>query len=185
MLPYVLTSIGMFLRKWYVNVKSSKDGGVTLFTVIGVILTVIGVLMTISRQGGKYADKKRLGIALGIHGAIWLAGLLFFGAVSWILNKIVYLIAAIIGLVIAYFWFSSLNEGGSPKEVRQDGDGKKGIDALPNLMYSDGNVRWTLERREADFAIYRNDNGGTITIRNADVSGGQILSDAGHFQTYR
>ena len=143
------------------------------------------MLMTISRQGGKYADKKRLGIALGIHGAIWLAGLLFFGAVSWILNKIVYLIAAIIGLVIAYFWFSSLNEGGSPKEVRQDGDGKKGIDALPNLMYSDGNVRWTLERREADFAIYRNDNGGTITIRNADVSGGQILSDAGHFQTYR
>ena len=89
MLPYVLTSIGMFLRQWYVNVISSKDGGVTLFTVIGVILTVIGVLMTISRQGGKYADKKRLGIALGIHGAIWLAGLLFFGAVSWILNKIV------------------------------------------------------------------------------------------------
>ena len=95
------------------------------------------------------------------------------------------LVDPIIGLVIAYFWFSSLNEGGSPKEVRQDGDGKKGIDALPNLMYSDGNVRWTLERREADFAIYRNDNGGTITIRNADVSGGQILSDAGHFQTYR
>ena len=61
MLPYVLTSIGMFLRQWYVNVINSEDGGVTLFTVIGVILTVIGVRIK-SASASPWASTEQSGL---------------------------------------------------------------------------------------------------------------------------
>ncbi len=184
MIPYVFTFVGMFLRQWYVNVINPSDGGAVFLTVAGVLLTVIGLWKTYKIQGGKYADKKRLGIAMGIHGAIWLAGLLLFGVVSWILGKIVYLIALAVGLVIAYFWFQSLNGGGSDTAYSSGNDEREGLDALPNLMY-DGYRRWQLEHKGRDYAVYHDDDGNTITIRQASVCGGTITTDAGTFQSYQ
>ena len=38
---------------------------------------------------------------MGVHGEIWLAGLLLIGVVSWSLGKIVYLIAIVMGVASA------------------------------------------------------------------------------------
>ncbi|MBS6397875.1 MAG: hypothetical protein KH452_12135 [Clostridiales bacterium] len=186
MMPYILTFIGMFLRQWYINIITPEGGAVTFLTVVAVILTALGLWKTYRCQGGRYADRKSLGIAFGIHGVIWLAGLLFFGAVSWILDKIIYLIALIIGLVIAYTWFHSLSGGSS--RAGSGSDGMQGetddLNALPNIMY-DGYQRWQLQARNNDHVVYHNDEGGTIIIRQASITGGSIQTDVGFFQTYR
>lgn len=184
MMPYVFTFIGMFLRQWYVNVINPSDGGAVFLTAVGALLTAIGLWKTYKIQGGKYADRKRLGIAMGVHGAIWLAGLLLFGVVSWILGKIVYLIALVIGLAIAYFWFRSLDGSSSDTTHSQESDEKEGLDALPNLMY-DGYKRWQLEYRCRDHAVYHDDDGNKITIRQTSVCRGNIQTDAGFFQSYQ
>ena len=189
MLPYILTFIGMFLRQWYVNVITPEGGAAVFLTIVAIILTAVGLIQTYQRQGGKDAERKRLGIAIGIHVVIWLAGLLLFGAVSWILNKIVYLIALVIGIVICYFLFGSLNNGGSDKAERTGMEERNaergGLDALPNIMYSDGYTRWQLEHRSSDHVVYHDDDGNTITIRQASVTGGNISTDVGTFQNYR
>ncbi len=184
--PYILTLIGMFLRQWYVNIISPEGGAVTFLTIVGVILTALGMRLTYVDHGGKYADKKEMGIRLGIHGAIWLLGLLLFGAVAWVLDKIVRVAALIVGLVIAYFLFGSFSGGGSQSSRSSDDgvyEGPGGLSSMPNIMFSDG-TQWRLYERGGDYVTYRSDSGSTVTIRSASVSGGIISTDQGTFQTY-
>lgn len=183
MVPYIFTAVGMFIRQWYVHVISREGSAVTVLTVIAVILTLIGAKMTYNAKGGKRADKKSLVIALSIHGVIWLGGFLLFGAVLWLLDKIVRLIALVIGLVIAGFWFFG-SDGSTSEKVGETEEGDGGLSRMPNIMYSDGYTRWQLQYRNYDHVVYQNDEGNSITIRNASVSGGNIQTDQGFFQTY-
>jgi len=62
-------------------------------------------------------------------------------------------------------------------------DEEKTVD-MPNIVYDSANNRYRLVNRFSGHAVYQDDDGNTVTIYHADVTGSTATTSAGNFHWY-
>lgn len=173
-LAYVLSFLGMLAWQWGVRAELGGAG-----KLIGIVFVVIALIRTYLELGGRRGDKKQLLIHMGIHAAIWVAGIFLYKYIMALIT----IVCMIIGVVIFGGIFGSSDDNNSSCGY-DEGRASGGIEALPNIMYSDGNHQWTKRYSGGDHAVYCDKAGNEITIRQAEVNRGNIMTDQGFFQSY-
>lgn len=177
-LAYVLSFLGMLAWQWGVRAEMGGAG-----KLLGVVFAVIALWKTFSELGGRYADRKELLTHLGIHAAIWVAGMFLYKYIMGLIT----IVCVIIGIGVFGSIFGS-PDGKSGSSDRENGSresaGGNGLGALPGILYSEGNHQWTKRYSRGDHVVYGDKDGNEITIRHAEINGGSIMTDQGFFQSY-
>lgn len=170
-LAYVLSFVGMLAWQWGVRAELGGAG-----KLLGIVFAVIALWRTFSELGGRYADRRDLLTHLGIHAAIWVAGMFLYKYIMGLIT--------IIGVIIGIGIFGGAFGSSDGKTGSQESAGGNGLGAMPGIIYSEGNHQWTKRYSGGDHVVYSDKNGNEIVIRHAEVNGGNIMTDQGFFQSY-
>lgn len=173
-LAYILSFLGMLAWQWGVRAEFGGAG-----KALGVIFAVVALWKTFKELGGRYADKKDLLIHLGIHAAIWVAGMLLY---EYILGLIT-IIGFIIGCMIFTNSFGSSDSRNTSGDKAAAGD-EYDISRIPTIVYDDNNQQWKRRGVFGDHAVYYNSNGDEVTIYSGQISGSGATTSAGNLHWY-
>lgn len=180
------------IPQWSIELK--------LLTALAILATVVGLISALRRT--KLAMKYNICIALDfLIGAkvIFLLHSLFDG---WIVTSLLWCT-----LIEGFFWvfvlififvfpfvkhFPGVAGAFAEGMLSSSGVGtsgttqtsKQGVAALPMYIYDSSNNRWQRYGVYGDHADYQSQDGDTVTIYNADVSGNTASTSAGNFHWY-
>lgn len=167
--PYILTFMGLI------------TDAVHDFPEFAIFLTAIGVLWTGLRAFlHDYGIKGVLAFESG-HAIIWILCRVFPVLFAKLMGFLGGVLAVIILLVMAYFYFEDEDGSTVSSSVQNT---RSGAVSMPNIIYDSSNNRWQCVGRFGSESEYRSDDGQTVRIYHADVSGSGANTSAGYFHWY-
>lgn len=167
--PYILTLMGLI------------TDAVHDFPEFAIFLTVIGVIWTGLRSILHGYGIKGILAFEGGHAVVWILCKVFPMLFAKLMGLLGGALAVIVLLVMAYFYFEDegSSTGSSPAT-----NTRSGAVSMPHIIYDSSNNRWQCVGRFGSESEYRSDDGRTVRIYHADVSGSGANTSAGYFHWY-
>lgn len=168
-IPYILTFMGLI------------TDSVHNFPEFAIFLAIIGVVWTgIWAFLHNYGIKGVLAFESG-HAIVWILCRVFPMLFAKLMGFLGGALAVIVLLVAAYFYFGDEGSSAGSSPSRST---RSGAVSMPHIIYDSSDSRWQCVGRFGDESEYRSDDGRTVRIYHADVSGNGANTSEGYFHWY-